>query len=221
MAGQQTGATATRQRFAELGASIAAGPPLVDAALQQSINQIMLDCAKEADFRLNEQYFGGNPTPQQCAEVMERDTQGNPITRAMLLGREKHQMALECVRKELDKLRPRGFSLNQRYRYDADSGRWEPLSPGLVDTLRRAGGKGLEGTLEPDVVIHTGKPLEVLDVYDFKFPCPGTNFPQWRKYPDGHPYRDLHQGDMYHRAFGVDPARVAPRWGVLRTFKKT
>ena len=82
--------------------------------------------------------------------------------------------------------------------------------------MLREGGSGLLGTLVPDVVIHTGKPLEVLDVYDLKFPCPGTNFPEWRKYTDGHPYEGQHRGQLYQQTFGVDPARVAPRWGVLR-----
>ncbi len=38
-------------------------------------------------------------------------------------------------------------------------------------------GSSLAGTIEPDIVIHPGNPAEVLDVFDLKFPCPGTNPP--------------------------------------------
>ncbi|MDC0710409.1 hypothetical protein POL68_18170 [Stigmatella sp. ncwal1] len=180
----------------------------------------MSECALNADFEVNERHFGSNPTHQQCAQVMGKDSQGNPITRAMLLGREKHRAALACVREALEELRPGGFSLNQRYRLNKDSGIWEPLSEGAVEGLRRAGGQGLIGTLEPDAVIHTGKLVEVLDVYDFKFPCPGSNLATWRPYAQGHPYYPAHQGQMYEKAFGVNPGRVAPRWGVKRLHEK-
>lgn len=74
------------------------------------------------------------------------------------------------------------------------------------------------GTIEPDVVIHTGNAAEVLDVLDLKFPCPGTNSPDWGKYPPGHPFArmNINQGQAYRQAFGVNPARVAPRWDIKR-----
>lgn len=207
---------AASQRSADFAASVVAAGRILDAALQQSLEQLMLECALQADFAVNERHFGGNPTPQQCAEVVGKDSQGNPVTRAMVLGREKHLAALACVQQKLDSLRPGGFSLNQRYRYNPATGRWEPLSRSQVQALLRAGGQALIGTLEPDVVIHTGLPAEVLDAYDFKFPCPGSKPATWRQYSVGHPHHPKHQGVLYEEAFGVNPAKVAPRWGVTR-----
>jgi hypothetical protein len=101
----------------------------------------------------------------------------------MLLGREKHELALECIQQKLLEIRPKGFSLNQRYKENKATGRWEPLSEQQVKALLQAGGEGLIGTLVPDIVIHTGNPVEVLDVFDLKFPCPGSNEATWGRYP--------------------------------------
>jgi hypothetical protein len=72
----------------------------------------------------------------------------------------------------------------------------------------------------PDIVIHTGKVAEVLDVFDLKFPCPGTNPPRWHDYAEGTPHHPLNQGEVYAKAFGVNPARVAPRWDIQRLYPK-
>jgi hypothetical protein len=210
---------AARQRAAEAGAtfaSIAATLYSEDKIQQNRIAEAILDCVKDTDFKLNERYFGGNPTREQCSEVVGRDTRGNPVTRAMLLGREKHTLALECIQQKLDEIRPKGFSLNQRYQQNKATGKWEPLSEQQVKALLRAGGTGLIGTIEPDIVIHTGNLVEVLDVFDLKFPCPGTNPAIWHGYPEGHPYAAMNQGAAYERAFGVNPARVSPRWDIQR-----
>jgi hypothetical protein len=220
--GREAGTMAARQRVAEAGATLgsaAAAFYLEDKAQRTRVEEAILECVKDADFQLNERYFGGSPTREQCAEVVGRNARGEPVTRAMHLGREKHQLALECIQKKLQELRPGGFSLEQRYRLNEGSGKWVPLSQSEVEALLRAGGKALVGTLEPDIVIHTGNPAEVLDVLDLKFPCPGTNPPQWNKYGNGHPYENLTQGQAYQIAFGVKPARVAPRWDIQRPKK--
>ena len=79
--------------------------------------------------------------------------------------------------------------------------------------MQQGRGNELVGTLQPDVVIHSGDPLDVLAVYDFKFPCPEDNFPKWGGYPRGHSFSKSTQGEIYEEAFGVPPARVAPWWG--------
>jgi hypothetical protein len=214
---------AARQRVAETGAtfaSIAATLYSEDKAQQARIEGAILDCVKDADFQLNERYFGGSPTREQCAEVVERDARGDPITRAMILGREKHALALACIQQKLHEIRPTGFSLNQRYRQNKATEKWEPLSEQQTKSLLRAGGEGLIGTIVPDIVIHTGNPVEVLDVFDLKFPCPGTRESAWGRYPEGHPYMRLNQGQVYEQAFGVNPARVAPRWDIQRLLPK-
>ena len=210
---------AARQRVAEAGATLASMAAAVyseDKAQQARIEEAILECVKDADFQLNERYFGGNPTREQCAEVVERDARGNPVTRAMLLGREKHSLALECIQQKLHEIRRNGFSLNQRYRENNATGRWEPLSEQQVKALLRAGGDGLIGTIVPDIVIHTGHLTEVLDVFDLKFPCPGTNPATWHSYPEGHPYGTMNQGQVYEKAFGINPARVSPRHDIRR-----
>ncbi|HZH78584.1 MAG TPA: hypothetical protein VEY88_21325, partial [Archangium sp.] len=84
--------------------------------------------------------------------------------------------------------------------------------------LEESGNAGeLLGSLQPDVVIHAGDPLQVQEVYDFKFPCVNTaKEPPWDDYPEGHPYADLDQGEMYGRVLAKNPARVVPRLGVIR-----
>jgi len=217
--GREAGTMAARQRVAEAGATLGSAVAafyLEDKALRARVEEAILECVKDADFQLNERSFGGSPTREQCAEVVERNARGEPVTRAMQLGREKHQLALECIQKKLQELRPGGFSLEQRYRLNEGSGKWVPLSRSEVEALLRAGGKALVGTIEPDIVIHTGNAAEVLDVLDLKFPCPGTNPASWHNYPEGHPYEKLTQGEAYKQAFGVNPARVAPRWDIQR-----
>ncbi len=210
---------ASGQKVAEAGAtlgSIGAALYTEDQAQQNRIAEAILECVKDADFKLNERYFGGSPTREQCAEVVGRDARGNPVTRAMTLGQEKHTLALECIQQKLAEIRPKGFSFNQRYKENKATGRWVPLSEQQVNALLRSGGDGLIGTIVPDIVIHTGNPVEVLDVFDLKFPCPGTNAATWYRYPDGHPYQRLNQGQVYRRAFGVNPARASPRWDIQR-----
>jgi hypothetical protein len=217
--GGQTELMAARQRFAEVGSSagsLAAALKTVTDEQRAAIDSAILECVKDADFELNEKLFGGSPTREQCGEVLERDARGKPVTRAMRLGQAKHDLALKCIEEKLQKLRPGGFSLNQRYRKNPATGKWEPLSKQEVEALLRQGGKGLVGSIEPDVVLHTGNLAEVLDLYDLKFPCPGTNPLRWTDYPDGHPYAKQNQGQVYEDAFRVRPARVAPRWGVER-----
>ncbi|WNG46488.1 hypothetical protein F0U60_22000 [Archangium minus] len=91
----------------------------------------------------------------------------------------------------------------------------DPFGSEEEQALRQQGcADELVGTLVPDVVIHSGNPLDVLAVYDFKFPCPTSDEPRWNDYPKGHPYHESNQGAMYHRALGVKPFRVAPIWRI-------
>lgn len=136
----------------------------------------------------------------------------------MQFGEEMHDLAFRCVREKLGKLRPGGFSVEQRYRYDRATGITTLISPEQVQTLLRQGrGSELRGTLVPDVVLHDGNPLRVQEIYDFKFPCVNSDEePSWSKYPPGHPYEEESQGAMYFEALRVEPARVVPRIGIIR-----
>ena len=144
------------------------------------------------------------------------DSKGKPITRAMTLGTEKHQVALRCIQEQLTLLRPGGFSLEQRYRYDRKSNKTSLVSEAEARALLRQGrGDELKGALRPDIVIHGGDPLRAHAVYDLKFPCPGSNPARWHDYPEDHPYFRLDRGEVYRKALRVRPFRVAPGWGVV------
>jgi hypothetical protein len=129
-----------------------------------------------------------------------------------------HQIALKCAKERLDTLRPGGFSLEPRYRYDSKTGQTKQVRDEDAAALRESGNGGeLQGTLVPDVGIHPGNPLHAQAIYDFKFQCVHTDDGlQWEMYPPRHPHHPLDQGEMYNKALGAPAARVAPRHGVLR-----
>lgn len=192
---------------------------VLDAGMQSRVEEALKECADDARSDVLVRLMGDrSPTPQDCNEVVSTDSRGRPITRAMLLGEEMHRVALRCVEERLSKLRPGGFSLEPRYRYDRPTRSKTLMSPEEVEALLRAGrASELLGTLVPDVVLHAGDPLHIQAVYDFKFPCVNTDtFQDWRRYPKGHPYAYESQGELYFEAFGVPPHPVLPRVGVIR-----
>lgn len=107
------------------------------------------------------------------------------------------------------------FSLEQRYRINPETRQLELLSHETELAMRRRGGKELEGSVVPDVVIHTGNPLQVQAVFDFKFPCPETNDGQWRSYLPGNPLRVRNQREAYLKVLDATPALVTPK-GVFK-----
>lgn len=135
----------------------------------------------------------------------------------MRLGTEMHEVAQKCTEAALKNLRPGGFSLEQRYRYDSSTGQWKLVSAEQEKLLEETGNGGeLMGSIKPDVVIHPGNPLNVQAVYDFKFPCVNSDKrPQWRQYPEGHPYEGMNQGSLYKKALGPAPRIVVPRLGIF------
>jgi hypothetical protein len=135
----------------------------------------------------------------------------------MRLGIEMHEVARKCAEERLSRVRPGGFSLDQRYRPDMDTGQKELVSTEKEQALEESGNGGeLKGTLKPDVVIHQGDPLNALVVYDFKFPCVNSDsIPEWSQYPDGHPFAGFSQGEMYQKFIAPLIARIIPRLGVV------
>lgn len=200
-------------------ASVAATLRVLTPEKQPSIEQALVKCVEWAHGEVNLRRFGGkSPSREQCQEALPgTDPCGKKVTRAMQLGTEKHALARQCVEQELNALIPGRFSLDQRYRYDPRTGQKQLVSPEEARALRQQGcGDEFEGTIVPDVVIHSGNPLEVLSVYDFKFPCPISNYPSWNRYPRGHPYSDSNQGAIYKKILGVGPHLVAPIWRIIR-----
>jgi len=186
--------------------------------LLERIQEALAECADMARAEVMLKYFGGGrPTAEKCNEEVGKDSRGKPITRAMQLGVEQHRVALQCAEEELGKLKPGGFSLLARYRYDSVTGRAEYIPRDTVKKLLDQGkGVELRGTLEPDVVIHIeGSPHQVQAVYDYKFPCVNTDRQsQWREYPEGSAHAGRSQEDVYSEALKVTPLRVQPHLGV-------
>ncbi|WP_241759039.1 hypothetical protein [Pyxidicoccus parkwayensis] len=185
------------------------------------LEKALAECADLARSKvLLELFEGKSPTEEQCKAVVERDAKGRPVTLAMKLGTEMHEVARECTQARLGRLRPGGFSLEPRYLYDPATGRWRLVSRAKEQSLLKNGPLSeLKGSLVPDVVIHTADPRQALAVYDFKFPCVNIDLqPSWRLYPDDHPLAGLAQNDVYKKALSLteEPAMISPRLGVIR-----
>jgi hypothetical protein len=202
-------------------ASVAAVLAVLDNEARISIEEALKYCADMARSEVLLHYptafKGPAPDASECNQSTV-DAQGRSVTWAMRLGTEMHEVARQCAEEELNKLRPGGFSLEQRYRYDMRTRSKRPISAAEERALVASGNQGeLKGTLKPDVVIHSGLPLDVQAVYDFKFPCVNLDeAPPWTEYAEGHPYSGNNQGQMYEMAFESPVARIMPRLGVIR-----
>jgi hypothetical protein len=112
---------------------------------------------------------------------------------------------------------PGRFSLEPRYRYDRTTKQTTFISEEEAQSLlRQWRGDALKGTLRPDVVIHSGRPLQVRAVYDLKFPCADGSRPTpWTRYTEG-PHQGFDQKQVYWDALGVEPFRIVPWLGILK-----
>jgi hypothetical protein len=205
----------------EIASTTAVLKVALNVAAKAAIDQTLAECADLARSEVLLRHQGDfeelSPNADECNEPA-KTAKRRGVTWAMQLGVEMHEEALKCAGERLGKLRPGGFSLEPRYRYDSREGRWKLVSREEERLLEETGNGGeLLGSLHPDVVIHAGDPLAVQEVYDFKFPCVSTDdIPPWNRYPEGHPYADFDQGQMYGRVLAENPARVVPRLGVIR-----
>lgn len=188
---------------------------LLEAGEVARVEAILLQCARDADFAINEQEYGEGKRPddRECVRIVGQE-RGEKVTRAMQLGQMKHQRALECVRRELGKHFPDNFSVEPTYKFDPGTGRWWRVDPGQVARWVADGlFKLLLGTLVPDVVLHaSGDPNRVQRVYDLKFPC--TTRSKSSLMTDSSVQEQLND----YRALSGDarPAIVTPQLGVQR-----
>jgi hypothetical protein len=135
----------------------------------------------------------------------------------MQLGVEQHDIALPCAQERLQELKPGGFSILPRYRIEPGTERVQYLTQDQVKALLSTGrGAELRGSLEPDIVIHTGSPLQIQLVFDFKFPCVNGTETPWRTYPKGHPHAGRTQLEVYTEILGENVSRILPRFGILK-----
>ncbi len=219
LAGREVGSGSVRTTVGEAVLSVAAALKVLDSEAKASIKQAMDQCADmartEVLLRHQGTFEGPIPNAHECKSFTV-DATGRSVTWAIRLGLEMHEAALKCAEAKLNGMRPGGFSLKPRYRFNRTTKEKSLISPEEKAALLKKGGEDLKGTLEPDVVIHTGDPLQVLAVYDFKFRC--VNFyeqPEWRRYPPGHRYAGELQGTIYEEAFGTVVELIGPRKGVF------
>jgi len=182
---------------------------------RQALKKEMEECADQARTEVlmghAGAFVGPMPTAKECKE-MTVDGKGRSVTWAIRLGLEMHGAALRCAGERLERLRPGGYLLEPRYRFNRKTGEKSLIGEEEKAALLRQGGEELKGTLEPDVVLHAGDPLRVEAVFDFKFRCVNfTKRPDWRTYPSGHRYAGESQGDIYEEAFGNIVELVGPR----------
>jgi len=208
-------------RAASVARTVVATLRFLEAAELAQVEAVLMDCAKQANFEVNERMLGEGkrPTREWCAKEARRDARTNVVTWAMEMGSAKHEVALECARARLGERFPGNLSVEPRYYPNARTG-LRLLDP---DEVRRWLTDGLfhllAGTLVPDVVIHAqGDPLKAQTAYDFKFPCASQSEPLWSPYPRGGPHSTQDQGDAYLKLLMLQmkPARVSPAWGISR-----
>lgn len=206
------------RRVAEVGASLAGAALVVEYLHRAQVEEALAHCALYAEEKVNGRHFQGrSPTREQCQQEVGTDAKGNGVTRAMELGREKHAVVMECLRWRLEVLLPGQFLLEPRYRYNGQTQETRLLSAEEVKRLLESGRGGeLVGTIAPDVVIHLGDPLRPVELFELKFPCPSSNDPSWRKYPQNHPYAGKTQKMVYEEILKALLRAVTPMGGVLR-----
>jgi hypothetical protein len=183
------------------------------------LEERLVECARQAERQVNQSYFGNrSPTRQECGEEVMVDGCVEPITRAMLLGKQKHELALQCAREVLEELWPRPFSLERRYRYYANARFLETVSREEEARLMAQGcTRELWRTIKPDIVLHADGDLRRSALtLDFKFPCPDTNEARWTRYGEDSAYVGSNQGKIYKEALGGESLIISPRRGLAR-----
>lgn len=194
--------------------------PLVMAVLNhdedkvEELQERLVECARQAEQQVNFPLFGNRPpTRAECGEELVVDGCAEPITRAMLLGQQKHALALACARRVLEQLWPAPFSIEQRYRYYPHARFLETISHEEEQQAIKEGcTEKLWGSIKPDIVLHADyNLLQAALIIDLKFPCPPSNRPQWTRYGKTSAYSGSTQDKVYKEALGGDVILLTPR----------
>ncbi|HYI03126.1 hypothetical protein [Hyalangium sp.] len=203
----------------EVASTLARTVPLLLVLLESDnavgeFEERLVECARQAERQVNSTSFGNRaPTRQECGEEVEVDGCSKPITRAMLLGQQKHVLALQCAQEVLEQLWPAPVSLEQRYRYYPSTRFLETVSREEEARLIAQGcTRELWRTIKPDIVLHADRNWRRSALtLDFKFPCPDTNDPRWTRYGESSAYAGSTQGEIYKAALGGEPLIISPR----------
>ena len=134
---------------------------LLDEAQVAHVEQVLIQCAREADFQVNQREYPkeGSPSDKECNRVVGSDSRGNPVRRAMELGVMRHEAAFACVERELGQEFSGHLTREPRYAR-SQSGEGYTLTQDSA------------GSLVPDIVIHWVDNANMIHrLYDFFFPC--------------------------------------------------
>lgn len=210
-------------RAAQVAAMMAGAKLALDEEAKRAVESVLRQCAEQARSEVILLYQDGkDPTVAQCNEQV-RNARGEIVSRAIWLGEQMHVVALACAGKGLEAVVPGRFSIEPTYRLNPRTETLTPLSNEEVELLKQPRFLyELKGTLAPDVVIHSGDPIRVSAVYDFKFFCSNAatqDAPDWRAPTKRASPTDPTQKDKYMKAFNLGPEqvlRVIPRWGILQ-----
>jgi hypothetical protein len=145
----------------------------LDAAEKAVVENILVECVKEANTKVDEELFGKNRTlpDSECdKEAVVKEKPGSSW--AQYLGERKHAAAFDCIQTRLAERFPNNFSVEPRLRKD-------PFTKDVMLTDRR------KGSLKPDLVIHfTRNVTRIQCIYEFKFPCGYEVANPWTSYVD-------------------------------------
>jgi hypothetical protein len=211
--------TAVSSTTLAVGSTLVLATPVVLAVYHHNRDKVaelqesLAECARMAEHRVNSDHFGNrSPTREECGEELEVDGCAEPITRAMLLGRQKHTLALACAHDVLTRLWPAPFSIEQRYRYYQHSRILETISREKEQQLiERRCPENLWGSIKPDIVLHSDyNLLQAALIIDLKFPCPPSKPPTWRRYGPKSAYPNSTQGEVYKKALGGEVVLLTP-----------
>lgn len=148
-------------RAAEVARGLLHLKDFLDEAEVARVEEVLVQCAKQADFKINEREYGrGNsPSDAECNRVVRHDSNGDPVYRSMELGTMKHEMAFACVQRELGPEFSEHLTREPRY---------GKKPPGEEYALTEQGA----GSLIPDIVLHLVRDANKIQfLYDFFFPC--------------------------------------------------
>lgn len=171
----------------------------LDEAQKKRAEDIIVECVKEAHFKVEEDLFGkGKSLPaSDCKKPPAVEKKLAP-TWARHLGKLKHAVAFECIQQGLAKEFPNNFSIEPSYRR-------EEFTNDLMLTDRWMGSK------RPDVVLHfTRNATRIQCIYELKFPCGNEQ---------GNPWSGDVQSQMdAYRALGgeCEPVIVTPQLEISR-----
>lgn len=176
----------------------------LDAAQVERVEAVLVQCAKEADFEVNQREYPdkGYPSDAECDRIVRRDANGTSVSRAQELGTMKHEAAFACVERELGRDFADHITREPRYGKDPSTGRYS-----LTDIRQKS--------LVPDIVLHlVGNANKVQFVYDFFFPCTSRS----KSDPRGEADKNLERKQLKYKPLGGDkkPALVTPQLGISR-----